>query len=77
MTKEQLNEINACFVGSRLKPNLYIIPFIGETNIYPLTTILDILEKAYESGKEDGIKEGKSLKIKEIKKVLEIENENE
>jgi len=73
ITQSQMDAIGMYDLGFKSKPKRHFVPFIGEIDLHESTTLQDVLQLVYEAGEENGIKEGKELKIKEFKKVLDIE----
>jgi hypothetical protein len=74
MTKKDLEKLNINYMGSKIYPKRFSVPYVGETNLYEPYSIMDIYQKIYERGKEDGIKIGESNKAKEIKSALGIDD---
>jgi hypothetical protein len=73
MTKENLEKMGIVYMGSKLYPNKFFVPQVGEVNLYEPYRWEDIFQMIYESGYENGTKYGELKKIEEIKKVLNIE----
>jgi hypothetical protein len=72
MTKEDLEKMGVVYVGSKLHPNLFFIPQVGEVNLYQPYSWEDVFQEIYRSGYANGTEYGKAMKIGEIKRVLEI-----
>lgn len=66
--------IGAYETGSKIRPNFWFIPQLGETKISEHTRVEDILEEIYQKGREMGKEVGKKELIKELKKLLEYDN---
>ena len=74
MTKEDLEKMGVVYVGSKLYPNKFFIPQVGEVNLYEPYRWEDVFQKIYDSGYENGTRYGEAKKIGEIKRVLQIED---
>lgn len=70
MTEKQLNDMGF----AKLKPGEYIYKgaYFNVFYINSNTTIDSILDQMYNKGLEKGIEMGQEMKVKEIKKVLNI-----
>jgi hypothetical protein len=81
MTNEELEKLGIIPTGSISKPRQFFIPQLSEVGFLKIPTnskIIDIFEMILTRGIEDGIIKGKNEKIKEIKRCLNIEdNDNE
>lgn len=73
---EFLRKIEGCYwVSERASGIFWFIPYLGETKISKDMTPLDILERLYSKGWDDGIKEGKIERSNEFKQLLNLKNE--
>lgn len=73
ITQSQMDAIGMYHLGYKVRPHRYFVQFVGEVDLYESTTLEDVFRLVYEAGIEDGKKQGKQIKIEEIKKVLDIE----
>lgn len=74
LTKEDLEKMGIIHLESKLYPNKFFIPQVGEVNLYEPYRWEDIFQKIYDSGHESGTRYGEAKKISEIKRVLNIED---
>lgn len=74
MTKGDLEKMGVVYVGSKLYPNKFFIPHVGEVNLYKPYRWEEVFQKIYYSGYENGTRYGEARKIDEIKRVLQIED---
>jgi hypothetical protein len=72
MTKDDLEKMGVVYVGSKFNPNRFFIPHVGEVTLYEPYRYEDVLQKVYDSGYENGVRDGMFRKICEIKSVLGI-----
>lgn len=71
MTTKQLERIGIIKDGSKLKPFKYWCNVTQcHMNIYKTDTMEDVVKAIYEEGIEQGIKEGKEQRSKQIKGLL-------
>lgn len=73
MTIEELEAIGIQKHKSKLYPNRFFIPYLGEVDILPPYDITKVFEKIYNEGYRNGVDYGKEIKISEIKRVLNID----
>jgi hypothetical protein len=74
-TKEQLEFLGIYSIESKIYPNRYFVPCLGEVDLYDSTSVEDIFKMIWKAGYEFGEEVGKNKKISELKKVLKIEEE--
>lgn len=74
MKRKDLESLGFKYAGNKQYPHRYSIPFIGLFDIEPKAKLDDVFSSIFNRGKEVGIKEGKDLKVEEIKQVLGIYN---
>lgn len=72
MSVEEIEKLGITFIGSKLYPRKFFVPYAGEFIIPESDTIPDIYRRIYEHGVKHGVERGKELKIKEIKNILQI-----
>lgn len=70
LTIEDLEKLGIQYIGTKIKPHLFIIPYVGEVTLRPPYQMDTIFQVIYSYGKEYGIDIGKEAKIQEIKDVL-------
>jgi hypothetical protein len=73
LTNKGLEKLGIQTIGSNLHKRRYIIPHVGVRDLPVDVNIYYIFQLIYDSGIENGIEEGKYIKINEIKKCLNIE----
>ena len=76
MTIEQLEELGIYYVGTKILPDQFTTDTIGKFRLNKPYSMEQILHIIYTTGREDGVKEGKKYKIKEILNVLNLENDD-
>lgn len=76
MTIKQLEELGIYYVGTKIRPDRFTTDTIGEFKLNKPYSMEEILHIIYTTGLEDGVKEGKKYKIKEILNVLNLENDD-
>lgn len=74
MTKQDLEKIGIIYLGTKLFPNRFYVPVIGEVNLYEPYNLEDIFQKVFDAGYECGTRFGEAKKTSEIKRVLNIED---
>lgn len=74
ITKQDLEKMGIIHLESKLYPNKFFVPHVGEVNLYEPYKWEDIFQKIYDSGLESGTRYGEAKKISEIKRVLNIED---
>lgn len=74
MTKEDLQKMGIIHLESKLYPNKFFVPQVGDVNLYEPYRWEDIFQMIYDSGYKSGTKYGEAKKISEIKRVLNIED---
>ncbi|AGO47291.1 hypothetical protein Phi19:1_gp045 [Cellulophaga phage phi19:1] len=71
MTTKQLEKIGIIRDGGKLKPfNYWCNVTQSHIKIYKTDTMEDVVKAIYEKGIEDGVKEGKEQRSKQIKGLL-------
>jgi hypothetical protein len=70
MTKEDLEKMGIIYLGSKLYPNMFFIPHVGEVNLYEPYRWEDIYQKIYDIGYVNGTRYGEAKKIGEKKEFL-------
>ena len=75
LTKEQMDLLGIYSIESKIYPNRYFVPCVGEVDLYDSTRVEDIFKMVWMAGHDYGISVGQSMKISELKKVLNIDED--
>lgn len=79
MTIQQLEKMGIVYLNTKLHPNRFFVPSLGNIDIdFRRSTkevMTEIFSKIYEAGRSHAIEYGKQLKINEIKSILDIDYE--
>lgn len=75
MTKKDLEKFGVHYVGSKVYPNRFFVPQIGEINLYEPYSFEYILKEVYDKAYEHGTLYGEAKKAAEVRKVLNIEEQ--
>lgn len=75
MTQEEidfLTKMEIYSIGSKLYPNRFFVPYIGDVDISKLSYFPTLLNRIHNKGYEEGVERGMEIKIEQIKEVLNL-----